>query len=65
MLGFASTFSRINIGIRHILIVYPFLALGGCLGRACAPGGRSWRSVTPRRALAGSGGWCSRCLPGS
>jgi hypothetical protein len=28
ILVFASTFSRINIGIRHVLIVYPFLALG-------------------------------------
>ena len=27
-LVFASSFSRINIGIRHILIVYPFFALG-------------------------------------
>jgi hypothetical protein len=29
ILVFASTFSRINIGIRHVLILYPFLALGG------------------------------------
>jgi hypothetical protein len=29
MLTFACAFSRINIGIRHILILYPFLALGG------------------------------------
>jgi hypothetical protein len=29
ILGFASVFSRINIGIRHVLILYPFLALGG------------------------------------
>jgi 4-amino-4-deoxy-L-arabinose transferase-like glycosyltransferase len=29
MLTFACAFSRINIGIRHVLIVYPFLALGG------------------------------------
>ena len=28
ILGFASVFSRINIGIRHVLIVYPFFALG-------------------------------------
>ena len=28
VLTFASAFSRINIGIRHIFIVYPFLALG-------------------------------------
>jgi hypothetical protein len=29
ILIFASTFSRINIGVRHVLILYPFLALGG------------------------------------
>jgi len=29
ILSFASFFSRINIGIRHVLILYPFLALGG------------------------------------
>jgi hypothetical protein len=29
LLVFASSFSRINIGIRHVLILYPFLALGG------------------------------------
>jgi Dolichyl-phosphate-mannose-protein mannosyltransferase len=29
LLVFASVFSRINIGIRHVLILYPFLALGG------------------------------------
>ncbi len=29
LLGFASVFSRINIGVRHVLILYPFLALGG------------------------------------
>jgi len=28
ILAFASVFSRINIGIRHVLILYPFLALG-------------------------------------
>jgi hypothetical protein len=28
LLAFACTFSRINIGIRHILILYPFMALG-------------------------------------
>jgi Dolichyl-phosphate-mannose-protein mannosyltransferase len=29
VLGFASAFSQINIGIRHVLVIYPFLALGG------------------------------------
>ena len=53
LLGFASTFSRINIGIRHILIVYPFLALG-----AAYVAQRAWRASVaqrqPRRALAGA-----------
>ena len=29
LLAFASFFSRINIGIRHVLVLYPFLAIGG------------------------------------
>ena len=29
ILVFASSFSRINIGIRHVLILYPFFAIGG------------------------------------
>jgi 4-amino-4-deoxy-L-arabinose transferase-like glycosyltransferase len=29
LLAFASLFSRINIGIRHVLVLYPFLVLGG------------------------------------
>ena len=29
LLVFASTFSHINIGIRHVLVLYPFMALGG------------------------------------
>ncbi|MGB9329642.1 MAG: hypothetical protein WCB10_02610, partial [Steroidobacteraceae bacterium] len=28
ILTFASAFSRINIGVRHVLVLYPFLALG-------------------------------------
>ena len=32
ILLFASAVSRINIGIRHILIVYPLFALGGMGG---------------------------------
>jgi 4-amino-4-deoxy-L-arabinose transferase-like glycosyltransferase len=39
LLAFASSFSRINIGIRHVLILYPFLALGGAYALAYA-----WRS---------------------
>jgi 4-amino-4-deoxy-L-arabinose transferase-like glycosyltransferase len=52
ILVFASTFSRINIGIRHVLIVYPFLALGAAWVVARAWG--ALRSVrAPRVAIAG------------
>jgi 4-amino-4-deoxy-L-arabinose transferase-like glycosyltransferase len=40
VLVFASLFSRINIGIRHVLILYPFLALGGAY--ALARASRAW-----------------------
>jgi hypothetical protein len=40
LLVFASLFSRINIGIRHVLILYPFLALGGAY--ALASVARAW-----------------------
>jgi len=39
LLVFASGFSRINIGIRHVLILYPFLALGATYALVCA-----WRA---------------------
>jgi 4-amino-4-deoxy-L-arabinose transferase-like glycosyltransferase len=39
LLAFASLFSRINIGIRHVLILYPFMALG-----AAYAVGYAWRS---------------------
>jgi 4-amino-4-deoxy-L-arabinose transferase-like glycosyltransferase len=39
LLSFASLFSRINIGIRHVLILYPFMALGGAYAIAYA-----WRT---------------------
>ncbi len=44
VLTFASTFSRINIGIRHVLIVYPFLALGAAYGAW-----RAWRAIAAVR----------------
>ncbi len=40
ILVFASAVSRINIGIRHILIVYPFFALGGAYLTV-----RTWRTL--------------------
>jgi hypothetical protein len=36
LLVFASTFSHINIGIRHMLILYPFVALAGAYALAKA-----------------------------
>lgn len=39
ILLFASGFSRINIGIRHVLILYPFLAMGATYSLVCA-----WRA---------------------
>ena len=49
LLVFASSFSRINIGIRHILIIYPFLAVGATylLQQAWAAG----RRLPGRRAF--------------
>jgi hypothetical protein len=41
LLVFASLFSHINIGIRHVLILYPFLALG-----AAYAGVRLWQATT-------------------
>ncbi len=40
LLTFASSFSRINIGIRHVLVLYPFLALGAAYLLA-----RLWRDL--------------------
>jgi 4-amino-4-deoxy-L-arabinose transferase-like glycosyltransferase len=40
VLVFASSFSHINIGIRHVLVLYPFMALGGAHAVALA-----WRFV--------------------
>ena len=45
ILAFACFFSRINIGIRHILILYPFMALG-----AAHVVQRAWRAVSSMRA---------------
>lgn len=45
VLAFASLFSRINIGIRHILVLYPFLAIGAAYVTV-----RAWRSLAALRA---------------
>lgn len=51
ILGFASLVSRINIGVRHVLVLYPFLVLGATFVAV-----RAWRAVAamyePRAALA-------------
>jgi hypothetical protein len=43
ILAFASSFSHINIGIRHILVLYPWLALGSAYVLV-----RAWRAVRGR-----------------
>ncbi len=45
VLSFASVFSRINIGIRHVLVLYPFLAIGAAYVTV-----RAWRSLAAWRA---------------
>lgn len=55
LLTFASLFSRINIGIRHVLILYPFLALGSaCL---LAHGWRRFASPAGRAVVVGLVAW--------
>ena len=44
MLTFASAFSRINIGIRHLLVLYPFFALGAAYVSV-----RAWRALAAWR----------------
>ncbi|MBS0374825.1 MAG: glycosyltransferase family 39 protein [Proteobacteria bacterium] len=49
---FASLFSHINIGVRHILVLYPFLAVGAAVALVA---GMRWvhaAPITPKRALA-------------
>ncbi len=51
---FASTFSHINIGVRHIIVLYPLLAVGAAYTLACAQAfvGRSAAGIR-RQLLAG------------
>ena len=44
ILVFSSSFSRINIGIRHVLILYPFFALGGAWALT-----RAWSALAALR----------------
>ncbi|HLY53494.1 MAG TPA: phospholipid carrier-dependent glycosyltransferase [Steroidobacteraceae bacterium] len=52
ILLFASSFSRINIGIRHVLILYPLLAIGAAWAVT-----RTWQGLRrwPNRRLAAAG----------
>jgi hypothetical protein len=54
VLVFASGFSHINIGIRHVLVLYPFMALGAAYLVV-----RAWRALRATKvgtfAVAGSG----------
>jgi hypothetical protein len=55
VLIFASGFSHINIGIRHVLVLYPFMALGGA--HLIALGWRALRKpALGPLAVVGSGG---------
>jgi 4-amino-4-deoxy-L-arabinose transferase-like glycosyltransferase len=54
LLVFASAFSHINIGIRHVLVLYPFMALGGA--HLVVLAWRALRRATVRPlAIVGSG----------
>ena len=55
VLLFASSFSHINIGIRHVLVLYPFLALGGAHLIALGWGALRKSALGPL-AVVGSGG---------
>jgi len=55
LLAFASAFSHINIGIRHVLVLYPFMALGAAHLLALAWGALRKAAVGPL-AVVGQGG---------
>jgi hypothetical protein len=59
VLTFASVFSRINIGIRHILILYPLLALGAAYlaQQAWRASGALRAPLAARAALLALGVW--------
>jgi len=50
ILVFCCAYSQINIGVRHVLIAYPLLAMGA--GYAADAAWRQWRSRAARAALA-------------
>jgi 4-amino-4-deoxy-L-arabinose transferase-like glycosyltransferase len=55
LLAFASAFSHINIGIRHVLVLYPFMALGAAHLLALAWGALRKAALGPL-AVVGQGG---------
>ncbi|MFI4869292.1 MAG: glycosyltransferase family 39 protein [Steroidobacterales bacterium] len=50
ILVFSCLYSHINIGVRHVLIAYPLLAMGA--GYAVCTGWRQWQARAARPALA-------------
>ncbi len=65
LLVFVSVFSHINIGVRHVLVLYPFLAMGAAYAAGSAwlfaHSGRAFATQWPRRlpwvATVGLLGW--------
>ncbi len=55
ILVFACAYSHINIGVRHVLIAYPLLAMGAAAAFAAAWG--RWPRPAPRAALLALLGW--------
>lgn len=55
LLAFCCFYSQINIGVRHVLILYPLLALGAA--EAVVTAWRGSRAAVSRTALAGVVGW--------
>jgi hypothetical protein len=55
VLAFSSLYSHINIGVRHVLILYPLLAIGAAW--ALIHGWQAARSAAPRLLLAGLAAW--------
>jgi 4-amino-4-deoxy-L-arabinose transferase-like glycosyltransferase len=51
ILAFCCAYSHINIGVRHVLIAYPLLAIGA--GYAVCSAWQRWPAVLARAALAG------------
>jgi hypothetical protein len=55
VLAFSSLYSHINIGVRHVLILYPLLAIGAAW--ALIHGWQKARSLPPKLVLAALAAW--------